>query len=80
MSVSNKIWSFFSHDKSDIKSTVRAAVDKVMDRKNEAKAVKRNGAAIHVSSSSTGIFLDPDVNDTPVIDESVEQAESDWLR
>ena len=80
MSVSNKIWSFFSHDKSDIESTVRAAVNEVMDRRKEVKAVKRNDSAIHVSSSSTSIFLDPDVNDDPVIDESVEQAKSDWLR
>lgn len=80
MSVSNKIWSYFSHDKSDIESTVRAAVNEVMDRKKEVKAVKRHGATIHVSSSSTSIFLDPDVDDAPVIDESVEQAESDWLR
>ena len=80
MSVSNRVRAFFSPHKSDIESTVRVAVNEVMAGKTEVKAVNYNGAAIHVGSSSTGTFLDPDVIDDPVIDESVEPVKSDWLR
>ena len=70
--------SIFSRKRS-VDSSVRAAVDQVIDKKTKVEAYETKGAAILVGSSSSEYFADPATNEEPIIDDDTQQVESDWL-